>query len=312
MSLRIGLIGWGTMGRALGELIGSGPLPVQLLRVAVRDTARAMATAPPPGVDIGPVDELLTDESLDAVVELAGGIDEPLGWALATLEARRPYVTGNKALLATHGGELSALAQRTGAALMASASVGGATPMIETVEHLAASGRIARLRGLLNATTTYILAAMGEGSTYDDALAAAQDAGYAEPDPTFDVSGRDAAQKISILASVAWGRWLREREVATEGIFGLEVAPVEVSRLVAEASEDVMKVGPMELHPGDPMAGISGVDCLLEITLTDGSVFRLSGPGAGGPVSVGATYADLARLLAGERPILFAPRGDSA
>jgi homoserine dehydrogenase len=69
-----------------------------------------------------------------------------------------------------------------------------------------------------------------------------------------------------------------------------------------------MKVEPMELLASDPMAGISGVDCLLEITLTDGAVFRLSGPGAGGPVSVGATYADLARLLAGERPVLFVPR----
>jgi homoserine dehydrogenase len=307
MSLRIGLIGWGTMGRALGELIGRGPLPVELARIAVRDPARAQASALPPGVDIGPVEDLLADESLDAVVELAGGIAEPLGWARATLERGRPYVTGNKALLATHGGELSALAQRTGAALMASASVGGATPMIETVEHLAASGRIARLRGLLNATTTYILAAMGQGSTYDDALAAAQAAGYAEPDPTFDVSGRDAAQKIAILASVAWGRWLPEREVATRGIVGVHVAPGEVRRLVAEADEGGLKVEPMELHPGDPMAGISGVDCLLEIALADQSILRVAGPGAGGPVSVGATYADLARLLAGERPILFAP-----
>jgi homoserine dehydrogenase len=309
MAYRIGLIGWGTMGRALGDLVGSGPLPVELTRVAVRDPARA--TGLPPGVDIGPVEDLLADDRLDAVVELAGGIDEPLGWARAALERGLPYVTGNKALLATHGGELAALANGSGAALMGSASVGGGTPMIETVAHLAASGRIGRLRGLLNATTTFILAAMGQGRAYEDALAEAQAAGYAEPDPTFDVSGRDAAQKIAILASVAWDRWRPEREVATSGIVGAHVPAGETWRLLAEADEGGLRVEPMQLQPADPMAGVSGIECLLEVQLSDGAIFRLSGPGAGGPVSVGATYGDLARLVAGERPILFTPRGSS-
>ena len=308
MPLRIGLIGWGTMGRALGDLVGSGPLPVELVRVAVRDPARTRAAAPQPGVDIGPVDELLADERLDAVVELAGGIEEPRGWARATLEGGRPYVTGNKALLATHGGELADLAIRGGAALLASASVGGATPMIETVEHLGASGRVARLRGLLNATTTYILAAMSAGKPYADALVAAQEAGYAEPDPSFDVEGRDAAQKIAILASVAWGGWRPELDVETRGIVGHHVPPGATVRLVAEADERGMRVGPMELSADEPMASVAGIECLLEIGLSGGAVVRISGPGAGGPVSVGATYADLARLVAGERPVLFAPR----
>jgi homoserine dehydrogenase len=305
--LRIGLIGWGTMGRALGDLVASGPLPVELVRVAVRDPARARASALPPGVDIGPVDELLADDRLDAVVELAGGIEHPLTWARATLGRGRPYVTGNKALLATHGGALAELAMRDGAALLASASVGGATPMIETVQHLAASGRIARLRGLLNATTTFILAAMSAGQSYEDALGAAQQAGYAEPDPSFDVEGRDAAQKIAILASVAWGGWRPELDVATRGIVGHHVPPGATVRLVAETDERGMRVEPMELNADEPMARVTGIECLLEIGLSDGAVVRISGPGAGGPVSVGATYADLARLVAGERPVLFAP-----
>lgn len=308
MPLRIGLIGWGTMGRALGDQVVTGPLPVELVRVAVRDPVRARAGAPPQGVDIGPVEAILDDLSLDAVVELSGGIEQPVAWARATLESGRPYVTANKALLATHGGELAQIAVRTGAGLLGSASVGGGTPMIETVGHLAASGRIVRLRGLLNATTTFILGAMGRGESYEAALVEAQRAGYAEPDPSFDVEGRDAAQKIAILASVAWGRWLPERDVATRGIVGVHVAAGEIRRLVAEADEHRMKVGPMQLTPGDPLASVTGIDCLLEIHLRDGSVFRLSGPGAGGPVSVGATYADLGRLLSGERPILFAPR----
>ncbi|HEX2142848.1 MAG TPA: hypothetical protein VHK28_11355, partial [Candidatus Limnocylindria bacterium] len=108
--------------------------------------------------------------------------------------------------------------------------------------------------------------------------------------------------------SVAWGRWLPEREVATRGIVGVEVEPGAVRRLVAVADEHRMRVEPMDLAPGEPMAAVSGVECLLEVRLQDGATFRISGPGAGGPVSVGATYADLGRLLAGERPVLFAPR----
>jgi homoserine dehydrogenase len=306
-ALRIGLIGWGTMGRALGDLIASGPLPVRLARIAVRDPERARGSSPP-GVEIGPVDDLLADDEIDAVVELAGGIEQPLAWARATLERGRPYVTGNKALLATHGGELAELATARGAALLASASVGGATPMIETVDHLAASGRIVSLRGLLNATTTYILAAMGAGRSYEAALADAQEAGYAEPDPSFDVEGRDAAQKIAILASVAWGRWRPELDVDTRGIVGHNVPPGATIRLVAEADEGGMRVGPMQLSAEEPMAGVAGIECLLEIGLWDGAIVRISGPGAGGPVSVGATYADLARLAGGERPVLFGAR----
>lgn len=310
--MRIGLIGWGTMGSALGDLVASGPLPIELARVAVRDPARARRRGLPPGVDIGPPEELVEDERLDAVVELAGGIDEPRAWARVTLQRGRPYVTGNKALLATHGGELAGLAQERGAALLASASVGGATPMIELVEHLAASSRIVRLRGLLNATTTFILGAMGAGRSYDEALASAQQAGYAEPDPSFDVEGRDAAQKLAILASVAWGDWRPERDVETRGIVGLRVARGATIRLLAEADEKGMRVGPTELEPGTALAGASGIEGVLEVHLRDGAVLRLSGPGAGGPASVGAVYADLARLVAGERPVLFARRGGRA
>jgi homoserine dehydrogenase len=150
---------------------------------------------------------------------------------------------------------------------------------------------------------------MGGGSSYDTALAEAQRAGYAEPDPSFDVEGRDAAQKLAILASVAWGRWRAEREVVTSGIVGVRVPPGTTIRLVAEADEAKMQVGPMELAAGTALAAASGVEGVLEAELRDGAVLRLSGPGAGGPVSVGAVYADLARLVAGERPILFGRPG---
>ena len=305
--MRIGLIGWGTVGAALGELIVTGPLPLDLARVGVRDAAGERKSALP-SVAIGSAEEVV-GANLDVVVELAGGVEGPRVWARETLTRGRPYVTANKAILATHGGELAQFAREHGGALLASASVGGGTPMIETVEHLAATGAITRLRGLLNATTTFILSAMAQGRSYDEALAAAQAAGYAEADPSFDVEGRDAAQKLAILASVAWGRWRPEREVETRGIVGLAVEPGRTVRLVAEADEEALRVRPMELLPGTAMASASGVESVLEVEVRDAGTFRVSGPGAGGRATAGAVYADLARLVAGERPILFGRGG---
>ena len=297
--LRIGLIGWGTVGSALGELIASGPLPLDLVSIAVRNTTRERANPLPPGVRLG------LPQDVDAVVELAGGLDGPLDWARETLARGLPYVTANKALLATHGAELSELAQAHGGALLGSASVGGGVPMVEMVTRLATSGAIESLRGLVNATTTYILSAQAEGRSYAEALSAAQAAGYAEADPSFDVEGRDAAQKLAILASVAWGRWRGEREVACSGIVGLAVAPGETIRLVAEATPEHLSVAPQKLEAGSPLAGVAGIDSILEVVVA-GTVFRISGPGAGGRVTAGAVYADLARRVAGERPVLFA------
>lgn len=300
--LRIGLIGWGTVGAALGQLVLTGPLPLTLASISVRDPDRVREPGLPKGVPLGRPEDAL---AADVVVELAGGLDGPREWARAALDRGTPYVTANKALLATHGKELAELAERRVAALLGSASVGGGTPMIETVAHLAATGDIVRLRGLVNATTTFILSAMGRGESYDDALLEAQEAGYAEADPSFDVEGRDAAQKLAILASVAWGKWRPESDVTTAGILAVGVEPGKIVRLVADADPKAMRVGPATLDAADPLSVLEGVESMLEIVSSDGTTVRVSGPGAGGRVTAGAVYADLARLVRGERPILF-------
>ena len=297
--LRIGLIGWGTVGSAFGQLVLTGPLPVDLASISLRNAHRDDLPAGVPLV--APEDAL----DADIVVELAGGLDGPREWARATLDRGTPYVTANKALLATHGAELAEIAERRVAALLGSASVGGGTPMIETTAHLAATGEIERIRGVVNATTTFILSAMARGQSYDEALAEAQEAGYAEADPTFDVSGRDAAQKLAILASVAWRGWRPESDVDVDGIVNVRVEPGQIVRLVADADRNAMRVGPVTLDERDPLSVLEGVESMLEIVSRDGTTVRISGPGAGGGVTAGAVYADVARLVAGERPILF-------
>jgi len=293
--LRIGLVGWGTVGSALGALVERGPLPLRLAWVAVRDPGRERGVALPDGVPVAGEPGSL--RKIDILVELAGGVDEPRGWAEAALKRGIPYVTANKALLASHGGELVEMAAQNGARVLASASVGGGAPMLEVTEHLAASGEILRLRGLLNATTTFILSAMSDGRSYDEALADAQAAGHAEADPALDVDGHDAAQKLAILAWVAWGRWRSEREVRRQGIVGLDVAPGSVVRLVAEATPDELRVAPVALDPTSPMAGLRGVEGVLEVEVAGAGSITVRGPGAGGRASARAVYADLARLV---------------
>lgn len=306
--LRIGQIGWGTVGSAFGRLVESGRVPARVTRLAVRDADAPRRHALPEGTVLMRPEDLVVDEHVDVVVELAGGTDGPLGWARATLQRGRPYVTANKALLATCGEELANVASASGAGLLASASVGAGTPMIETVAHFASTGKIVRLRGVVNATTTYILSRMGDGRSYEEALREAQEAGYAEADPSFDVDGRDAAQKLAILASVAWGRWRGEVEVECQGILGVSVdgsATQRTLRLVAEATPERLRVAPQDVAVDSALGATRGVDNVLEIELADGSTFRLSGPGAGGDVTARAVYADLARVAAGERPVLF-------
>src|SRR4029077_9668577 len=150
--------------------------------------------------------------------------------------------------------------------------------MLEPVHYLAATRRISRLRGVLNATTTYMLSAMGDGLTYDDSLRAAQTAGYAEADPSLDVDGRDAAQKLAILAAESWGKWRSESQVERQGIVGLEVGDGQVIRLVADATEDHLAVAPVDVEPGSAMASVSGVENVLEIEVRAGDIFRIIGP----------------------------------
>jgi homoserine dehydrogenase len=330
-SLRVAVLGAGTVGREVvralierrDELTVHGRPAFELAGVAVRDVDAAIARGLPP--------ELLTDApahlvaGADVVVELMGG-DEPARTLIAAaLGGGLPVVTANKHVIAHHGAELEAIARRTGAPLRFEASVGGGIPVLTPLARDLAGNRVAAVRGIVNGTTNYILTAMtDEGRDYDEVLVAAQAAGYAEADPTGDVEGHDAVNKLVILVRLAFGVWLEPGDVATTGevaatghgrpgITGVTAADIadaaaagEVVKLLASASRgDGESDGLIEASvvatrvAGDsPLGRTSGVLNRIEVEASPVGTVAFSGPGAGGPATSSAVLGDLLAIAA--------------
>jgi homoserine dehydrogenase len=217
---RIGLLGAGVVGGGVIELLRArgSELGLELARVAVKDRTKVRPEIPSE-VPVGTIDEVLADPSIDAVVELIGGLEPALSAVRTALEVEKDVVTANKLLVAEYGGELRRLANERGAALRFEASVAGCLPIIEIIEAGLIFDRVERLFGILNGTTNFILTrCQRDGSTYEDALAEARAAGFAEADPTLDVSGRDTAQKLAILVGLVTGRPCAPSSIAVSGI----------------------------------------------------------------------------------------------
>lgn len=227
----IGLAGLGHVGAGVVKHLRSAAsvlerragMSFEIVRAAVRDPRKPRAV-PLDGIPLTsrPLD-LVEDSRVEIVVELMGGIAEPLRLARATLQAGKPLVTANKALLATHGAELFALAAQHGAAIYYEAAVAGGIPIIQAVKEAFVANRFLSIHGILNGTSNYILTRMDEaGLGYAEALEEARALGYAEADPSLDVNGWDAAHKAIILASLAYGFWIAPQDVRVRGIENLE------------------------------------------------------------------------------------------
>ncbi|HWV13685.1 MAG TPA: homoserine dehydrogenase, partial [Sphingobium sp.] len=226
--LRVALVGLGTVGGGVIRLLQTNAdliarragCPIQIVAISARDRNKDR------GVDLSPyewVDDMTTlpgREDIDVVVELIGGADGPaLTLARQCLSAGKPFVTANKAMLAHHGLDLAALAEKAGIALKYEAAVAGGIPVIKGLREGAAANEISRVYGILNGTCNYILTTMEkEGCGFDEVLKEAQELGYAEADPSFDIDGVDAAHKLTILASLAFGTELDFGAVAVTGI----------------------------------------------------------------------------------------------
>ena len=229
----IGIAGFGTVGGGVLSILENHAREIEarlgarivVRRVAVRDVAKERAVALHPGLVTPRLSDLLDDREVEVVVELIGGTTEAFDLVAGALRRGKHVVTANKALIAARGDELFRLAAEKGVDVYYEGAVCGGIPIIRTLREALASDRIQALHGIVNGTTNFILTAMAEkGEPLSQALAEAQRLGYAEADPTLDVSGGDAAQKLCILAQLAFGARLRPEDVLTEGIMQLEPA----------------------------------------------------------------------------------------
>jgi homoserine dehydrogenase len=226
-TIRVGLLGCGNVGGSLVELLAARAddieartgLRFELGAVAVRSLDKARVAALDPSLLTTEPTAVVDAADVDVVVELMGGVEPARSLIAKALAAGKPVVTANKALLATAGAELFAVADAAGVDLLFEAAVGGGIPFIRPLRESLAGEHISRVMGIVNGTTNYILTKMTEdGATYADALAEAQALGYAEADPTADVEGHDAAAKAAIIASIAYRTRVRLEDVAVEGI----------------------------------------------------------------------------------------------
>ncbi len=220
MTLRVGVLGCGVVGGGLIELLAQrgDALGLQLARVAVRDRSKTRPEVPS-GVPIGTLEEVLADDAIDVVVELMGGLDPAYPAIRSALERRRSVVTANKAVVAAHGHELRVLASRFEVGFRCEASVAGCLPIVEILENDLIFDRVDRLIGILNGTCNFILSRCAQANlSYDEALREAQDNGFAEADPTLDVTGADTAQKLAILVALLSGGSCAPERIGTTGI----------------------------------------------------------------------------------------------
>ena len=225
--VRLAIIGGGTVGGGVVQALHrNGPLmasrlgiELKLVRVAVRNPAKARAVKIPASLITTDWQSLIHDPQIDLIAELIGGTKTAREVVLAALKAGKPVVTANKALLSAHGEQLFETAQKHGTNLYYEASVAGGIPIIKVVREALIGNCITRLYGIVNGTCNYILTRMKlEGAEFADVLADAQRLGYAETPPDLDIDGHDAAHKIGILASLAHGFWVNPKQIYTEGI----------------------------------------------------------------------------------------------
>ncbi len=320
MTIGIGLLGLGTVGAGVAAILasptGRHPLvgELALKRVAVRDLNR------PRPIELS--GELLTtepeavvdDPNVDIVVEVMGGLEPARSLILRAIAAGKPVVTANKAVIARYGEEIAAAASAKGVYVLIEAAVGGGIPIIEPLKQSLGGNRIQKVSGIINGTTNYILSRMAdEGAAYGAVLADAQHLGYAEADPAADVEGGDAADKIAILSSLAYGGSVPRAAIPTEGIntldardvayaaqLGYVVKLLAVAQYLGTATDGAaqldVRVHPTLLPKGHPLAGVHGVNNAILVEGDPVGQVMFYGPGAGAGPTASAVVADILNI----------------
>jgi homoserine dehydrogenase len=296
-TFRIALLGHGTVGSAFAELLPERADHIEHI-TGMRPEIVGVLTR-----SRGDFDDLL--ERSDLVVEVMGGIDPAREYVLRAMRAGRHVVTANKQLLSQHGEELWATAREHGVQLRFEAAVAGVVPVIRVLQESLAAAHVDRVYGIVNGTTNYILTQMAAtGASYEEALAEAQRLGYAEADPTDDVTGRDAAAKMAILARLAFDTPVHLDQVPYEGIEHITADDLEYARdlglglKLIGAAERVdgklaVRVHPAFLYGGHPLASVHGPYNAVTVESAAITEITMSGPGAGGPQTASAVMGDV-------------------
>ena len=329
--IRIGLLGAGSVGSQVARLLIENReelakrvgAELELVGIAVRNKNAKR--------DVDLPKELITEDAesvilgSDIVIELAGGIEPAKTWIKMALNAGADVITANKALIAAHGSELTALAQQFGAQLYYEAAVGGAIPIIRPLRASLAGDKINRVMGIVNGTTNYILDQMETtGASFEDALNEAQALGYAEADPTADVEGFDAASKAAILAGLAFHSEMPVDKVYREGITSITALQIETARqagytvkllaICERAGENgeglVARVHPTLIPLDHPLAAVRGAYNAVFVEAESAGRLMFYGAGAGGKETASAVLGDL--VSAAKRHLAGGPGlGDS-
>jgi len=314
----IGIAGWGTVGggvlsilrRHAGDIEARLGARIVVRKVAVRDVRKARPPDLDPALLTARTEDLLADPQVAVVVELIGGVDAAFDLVRGALERGKHVVTANKAMLAARGDEIFRLARAKGVDVYYEAAVCGGVPIIRTLREALASDRISSLHGIVNGTTNFILTAMAEqGDPIEKALAEAQRLGYAEADPTLDVSGGDAAQKLCILAQLAFGARLAPHDVLTEGIMALSpedfrwgremgyaLKLLAIARRCAGGDQIEARVHPAFIPAGSLLAGVRGAMNAVVLRSEALGSSLLYGQGAGAMPTGSAVVSDIIDL----------------
>lgn len=311
--IRLGVLGLGTVGGGLAQIMATngariaaragGSVVIHKALVRTLDRERALG-----GLDIALTTdprEILEDDAIDVIVEVAGGVEPARTWLLEALRRGRTVVTANKDLLAQHGPELFEAARASGVRVYYEAAAAGGIPIIKALDEALAGNRIKRLMGIINGTTNYMLTAMTrQGAAFADVLADAQRLGYAEADPTSDVEGMDAAYKLALLASLAFDVWLDLGAIYREGITRLTTEDIRYAdalgytvKLLAIAQQEddgvEARVHPTLVPHDHPLASVHGVYNAVYVQGDAVGDLMLYGRGAGALPTASAVMADI-------------------
>src|SRR5689334_4554561 len=312
----IALLGYGTVGAAVDRLLTESADDIEratghrlrVVKALVRDPGKERAHRPSDGVLTADFADIVGDPSVAVVAEVMGGLEPAGPFVLELLRTGKHVVTANKQLVARRGAELFAAASRSGVQLRFEASVCAAIPVIKVLRESLLVTNVHRVLGIVNGTTNFVLTEMEAGKTYEEALAEAQARGFAEADPTDDVSGADAAAKMAILATVAFNSRVELDEVDYTGITSIDPLDVAAAR---ELEMVIRLVGTARLVDGrydvhvqpafvDKQHPLAKVDGAFNAVMLQGDAIReitLEGPGAGGVETASAVIADMASVL---------------